>query len=98
MTKTQLIDRVAAETGLSKKEVGSVCDALFGSVAASLAEGDGIQIAGFGAFSTKERPESTGRNPRTGETIAIPASRAVVFTAGKALREQVNGAADGAQG
>ena len=81
MTKTQLIDHVAKETGLSKKDVGTVCDALFGRVAESLAAGEGIQISGFGAFSAKERPART--------------SRSVVFTAGKSLKEQVNGAAAG---
>ena len=95
MTKTQLIDHVAKETGLSKKDVGTVCDALFGRVAESLAAGEGIQISGLGAFSAKERPARTGRNPRTGEPIAISASRSVVFTAGKSLKEQVNGAAAG---
>lgn len=90
MTKTQLIDQIAKDTGLTKKDVGAVCDALFGRVAESLAAGEGIQIAGFGAFSAKDRPARTGRNPKTGEPIAISASRAVVFTAGKSLKDQVN--------
>ena len=90
MTKTQLIDKVAKETGLSKKNVGEVCDALFAAVAESLAAGETTQISGFGAFAAKNRPARTGRNPRTGETIEIAASRSAVFTASKTLKDKLN--------
>lgn len=90
MTKTQLIEKIAQDTGMTKKSVGEVCDALFETVAESLAAGESAQITGFGAFAVKERPARTGRNPKTGEPISISASRSAVFTASKALKEKIN--------
>ena len=90
MTKTQLIEKVAQETGMTKKAVGEVCDALFASVTASLAAGEAVQIAGFGAFTAKERPARTCRNPKTGEAIEVAASRAAAFSAAKALKDKLN--------
>ncbi len=90
MTKTQLIEKIAKDTGMTKKSVGEVCDALFGTVAESLAAGESTQIAGFGVFAAKDRPARTGRNPKTGESISISASRSAVFTASKALKEKIN--------
>ena len=90
MTKTQLIEKVAQETGMTKKAVGEVCDALFAGVAASLAAGEAVQIAGFGAFTAKERPARTCRNPKTGEAIEVAASRAAAFSAAKALKDKLN--------
>ena len=89
MTKTQLIDKIAKETGISKKNVAEVCDSLFASVTESLVAGEATQISGFGAFAAKDRPARTGRNPKTGESIQIAASRSVVFTASKTLKEKI---------
>ncbi len=90
MTKKQLIEKVAKETGMTQKNVGEVCDAVFAAIAESLAADEAVQIAGFGIFSAKNRPARTGKNPRTGEAIEIAASRAAAFTAGKALKDKLN--------
>lgn len=90
MTKTQLIDQIAKETGLTKKNVGEVVDAVFASMANSLAAGEAVQIAGFGNFAVKERAARAGRNPKTGETIQIAASRAAAFSPAKALKDKLN--------
>ena len=90
MTKTQLIEKVAMQTGLSKKEVGEVCDAIFVNVADSLAAGESAQIAGFGVFAAKERAARTRRNPKTGEPVEVAACRAPVFTASKSLKDKIN--------
>ena len=90
MTKTQLIEKVAKETGLSKKDVGEVCDAIFVSVAESIAAGESAQIAGFGVFAAKDRAACTRRNPKTGEPVEVAACRAPVFTASKTLKDKLN--------
>ena len=90
MTKTQLIDKIAKDSGLTKKNVGEVVDALFASMADALAAGESVQIAGFGNFTAKDRPARAGRNPKTGETIQIAASRAAAFSAAKALKDKLN--------
>ena len=90
MTKTQLIDKIAKETELSKKNVAEVVDALLASVADTLAAGEAVQIAGFGNFTVKARAAHTGRNPKTGEAIEIAASKNVGFAAGKALKDKLN--------
>lgn len=90
MTKTQLIDQIAKEAGLTKKNAAEVVDAVFASVANTLAAGEAVQIAGFGNFAVKERAARAGRNPKTGETIQIEASRAVAFSAAKALKDKLN--------
>ena len=82
MNKTELIAALAEKTGSNKKDVDVVTE--------SLANGDKIQIVGFGSFEVKARPARTARNPRTGEEIKIEASKAPVFKAGKALKDSVN--------
>lgn len=91
MKKTELIEKIATETGLSKKDVTAVCDALVASVADVMVAEDSIQLSGFGTFTSKVRAARTGRNPQTGATIEIPQTRLAVFTASKALKEKLNG-------
>jgi len=90
MTKTQLIDKIAKENELTKKEVAAVVDAWIAAVEETLAAGENIQIAGFGSFAVKEIAAHMGRNPRTNEAVQIPASRRVTFSAGKALKDKLN--------
>lgn len=89
MNKTELINEMVANTNLSKKDVGTVLDAFVGAVTESLANGERVQLVGFGTFETVERAARTGRNPSTGETIEIPASRAPKFKPGQALKDAV---------
>jgi DNA-binding protein HU-beta len=91
MNKNELIAEVANKTGLTKTAAGEAVDATFDAIAASLAKGDEVKIAGFGSFVVSERAASEGRNPRTGETIKIPAQKAPKFRAGKGLKDAVNG-------
>ena len=91
MKKVELVEKIAAETGLTKKDVTAVCDAMIASIADVMAADDSIQFVGFGTFASKVRAAHTGRNPQTGATIEIPETRTAVFTAGKALKEKLNG-------
>ena len=90
MTKTELIAAVAEKAGLTKKDADRVVAATFETIAQAMANGDKVQISGFGIFDTKKREARTGLNPRTKETIQIPASTQPVFKAGKALKDQVS--------
>ncbi len=90
VNKTELVANVAETAGLTKKDAEKAVNALFTTVQQALIEGDKIQIIGFGTFEVKERAARTGRNPRTGEDIKIPASKNPVFKAGKALKDAVN--------
>ena len=90
MNKSQLIDRVAQNADITKASANRAVDALIEAVAESLSSGDTVQLVGFGTFSVKERSARTGRNPQTGQEIAIPASKIPGFKAGKALKEAVN--------
>ena len=90
MNKTQLIDVVAVKTGLKKKEADAAVNATIEAIAEALKAGDKIQLIGFGTFEVKERAAREGRNPKTGETITIAASKHPAFTAGKALKDSVN--------
>ena len=90
MNKNDLISSVAEKAGLSKADAGKAVDAVIASVQGALAGGDSVQLVGFGTFSVSERKATTGRNPRTGETINIPASKQPKFKAGTALKNAVN--------
>ena len=90
MTKTQLAARVAAQASMSRAGAHAAVNAVFSTIADALAGGETVTIAGFGTFSTKSRPARQGRNPQTGESIAIAASTAPSFKAGKTLRDAVN--------
>ena len=87
MNKTDLIDSVAERTGLAKSDAARAVEAVLGLVTETLKRGDAVALAGFGTFQVKVRAARTGRNPRTGEAISIPASRVPAFKAGKALKD-----------
>ena len=91
MNKSQIADRLVARMGLSSPAAGGAVNAVFETIGEALAKNEEVRIAGFGTFSTKHRPARTGRNPRTGEAVSIPASVAPAFRAGKALKDAVNG-------
>ena len=89
MNKAQLTDAVAAATDTSKAEAGRAVEATLNAIAGSLAGGDSVSLVGFGTFNVRHRAARTGRNPQTGETIQIAASKSVGFKAGKALKESL---------
>lgn len=89
MNKTDLIAAVAAKADLSKKDADAAVAAVFDAIKDALAEGDKVALVGFGTFSVKERAARTGLNPRTKETITIPASKVPAFKAGSALKDAV---------
>jgi DNA-binding protein HU-beta len=90
MNKTELVSKVSADTGLSKKDVSQVVDSMFHSISEALKEGDKVQIIGFGNFEIRERAARKGRNPQTGAEIEIAASKVPAFKPGKQLKEVVN--------
>jgi DNA-binding protein HU-beta len=90
MNKNELISSIANETGLTKAASAKALDAFLSSVSSALKSGDEVRLVGFGTFAVAKRAATTGRNPRTGETIKISASKAPVFKAGKPLKDAVN--------
>ena len=90
MNKNDLIASVASAANLSKADAGNAVDAVLDAISGSLSQGDEIRLVGFGTFSVANRAATTGRNPRTGEPIQIPASKQPKFKAGKALKQAVN--------
>ena len=90
MNKTELVAAVAEQAGLSKKDAEAAVKAFTDVVAEALKAGDKIQLVGFGTFEVSERAAREGRNPRTGETMTIEASKSPKFKAGKALKDLVN--------
>ncbi|MDD6154356.1 MAG: HU family DNA-binding protein [Eubacteriales bacterium] len=91
MNKAQLVAAVAEKTNFTKKDAEAVINAVFDTIEDTLVAGDKVQLIGFGSFETRERKERQGRNPRKPEeVIKIPASKAPVFKAGKALKDAVN--------
>lgn len=91
MNKQQLIDSAADAADLSRSDVSRALEAVLGSVTDALKAGEKVTLTGFGTFEVRERSARTGRNPQTGETMDVPASRAPAFKAGKALKDAVNG-------
>ena len=89
MTRSELVRSVAERTGMSMADADTAVKAVLAAVAGALGRGETVRFPGFGTFEAKDRPARTGRNPRTGAPIAVPASRAVRFRAGKALRDAV---------
>ena len=87
MNKAQLINEVAAASGLKKKDAAAAVDATINSIISTIKNGGKVQLSGFGTFEAKVRGARTGRNPKTGETVMIPESRYPVFTASKALKK-----------
>ena len=90
MNKTQLIDAVATSANLKKKDAEAAVNAVFAAIEGALVAGDKVQLVGFGTFETKARAARQGRNPQTGATITIAASKLPAFSAGKALKDAVN--------
>ena len=90
MNKMEMADRLAARTGLSKGAARNAVDGVFAIVGETLADGEEVRLPGFGTFGTRSRPGHTGRNPRTGEAVAISASTSPTFKAGKTLKDTVN--------
>lgn len=90
MNKADLIAAIAAKTGDTKKAAEASVNAFVEVVTESLVKGDKVQLVGFGSFEVRKRAARKGRNPQTKEEIKIPASKAPVFKAGKALKETVN--------
>ncbi len=90
MNKNELVASIAKKTGLSKTDSAKALDAFTESVSGSLKKGDEVRLVGFGTFSVTKRAASTGRNPRTGAPIKIPASKQPKFKAGKGLKDTVN--------
>jgi DNA-binding protein HU-beta len=90
MNKAELIDAVAGSADLSKADATRAVDAVVDNITESLRNGDSVTLVGFGTFEVRDRAARSGRNPQTGETIQIKASRAPAFKAGKALKDAVN--------
>ena len=90
MNKAELITSMAEKSQLTKKDAESALKAFIDSVQEALENGDKVQVIGFGTFETRERAAREGRNPRTKETITIPASTVPVFKAGKEFKDRVN--------
>ncbi|MDH3702552.1 MAG: HU family DNA-binding protein [Alphaproteobacteria bacterium] len=90
MNKNDLVAAVASESGLSKSDATRAVESVFDSITNALKTGSEVRLVGFGTFSITNRKASTGRNPRTGEPIQIPASKQPKFKAGKGLKQAVN--------
>ena len=90
MNKSDLVDAIADSAGLSKADAGRAVDSFVGTITGALQSGDAVSLVGFGTFSVRDRAARTGRNPRTGDTIQIAASKNPAFKAGKALKDAVN--------
>jgi DNA-binding protein HU-beta len=92
LTKADLIDQLAEDTDLSKRQVGELVDLFLDSIKDALVAGDKVQLIPFGSFVVRERKKREGRNPKTGAKLTIPARRVPAFSAGKGLRDAVAGA------
>ena len=90
MNKAELIDAIATQGGLSKAQAGQALDATIGAISEALKSGETVTLVGFGTFSVKERAARSGRNPKTGETIAIAATKVPGSKAGKGLKDAVS--------
>ena len=90
MNKAELIDAIAASAEVTKADAARALDATISTIANALKKGDTVTVVGFGSFVVRARAARTGRNPRTGETIKIKASKNPAFKAGKALKDAVN--------
>lgn len=96
MTKSELVQRLAERNPhLYMRDVEKIVDTIFDEITRALANGDRVELRGFGAFSVKERNSRMGRNPRTGESVFVESKRLPFFKTGKALREHLNGNATG---
>jgi len=91
MNTSELIDAVAAANGLTKADAKKVVDTVFEAISAAAAKGDEVSVNGFGKFKVKESAAREGRNPSTGATIKIAASKKLGFSAAKAIKDRLNG-------
>ena len=90
MNKSQLVDAIASQADLTKVEATRALDSVVDSITTALKKGDSVALVGFGSFGVKRREARTGRNPRTGAAIQIPAANVPHFRAGKGLKDSVN--------
>ncbi len=90
MNKAELIDAVAEAADISKMSAGRALDAALDAITRALQQGDQVSLVGFGTFASKSRPARTGRNPKTGAAIEIPAAKVPVFKPGKGLKDALN--------
>ena len=90
MTKAELIDYIAHDAEMTKRNAEAAMHAMMGAITMALRKGEDVPLQGFGTFSVKTRQARTGRNPQTGEMMHIPASQYVSFKPGRALKEAVN--------
>lgn len=90
MNKSELAERLAGRTGMSKVAAKDAVDGVFETIGEALANGEEARILGFGTFGTRNRPARVARNPRTGDSVSVPASTVPVFKAGKTLKDAVN--------
>ena len=92
MIKSELVTRIAAQNPhLYQRDVENIVNAILNEIVAAMARGDRVELRGFGAFSVKQRSSRTGRNPRTGESVAVAEKFIPFFKTGKELRERLNG-------
>lgn len=94
MTKSELIERVARDAGLTKGRAEMVVNTIFDSMVGAMVHGDGVEIRGFGSFTVRQYKAYEGRNPRTGDVVHVAPKRLPHFKVGKELRERVNGSYD----
>ena len=90
MTKSQWIEAAAKNSGMTKKEMAEAYRALSDTFYACLMSGESVQISGFGTFEVRERESHSARNPKTGESVTMPATRRIAFLPGKTLKEKIN--------
>jgi integration host factor subunit beta len=90
MTKAELVDEIAQKADLTRKHSEVIVDAVFSSIVEALQGGDKIELRGFGSFRVRHRASRTGRNPKTGDSVLVPAKKVPYFKPGKELRELIN--------
>lgn len=90
MTKAELVDEVGREAALTRKHSEVIVEAVFSTIVEALQRGDKIELRGFGSFRVRRRGSRTGRNPKTGEGVVVPAKKVPYFKPGKELRELLN--------
>ncbi|MBO5756208.1 MAG: HU family DNA-binding protein [Clostridia bacterium] len=90
MNKTQLIQKIAENGNMTKKDAEVALNAVVAAISDAVAAGEKVQLSGFGSFDVKARDARTGRNPKTGEAVEIAASKRVVFAAAQALKDKIN--------
>ena len=90
MTKAELVELIALETGVSKKDTGLIVNLIMDNIGQALVKGDKVEVRGFGSFKVKTRNSRLARNPRTGESVAVPAKRVPFFKASNELKARLN--------